>query len=42
MIYGIKKDCTHEHIIYSRIDDECEKNVITMKMVKKLKKKKSM
>ena len=25
MIYGIKKDCTHEHIVYSRIDDECVK-----------------
>ena len=27
MIYGIKKDCTHEHIIYSRIDDECVKKM---------------
>ena len=25
MIYGIKKDCTHEHIIYSKIDNECVK-----------------
>lgn len=22
MIYGIKKDCAHEHIIYSKIDNE--------------------
>ena len=22
MIHGRKKDCAHEHIIYSRIDDE--------------------
>ena len=22
MVYGIKKDCTHEHIVYSRIDNE--------------------
>lgn len=42
MIYGIQKDCTYEHIIYSRIDDVCVKKVITIKMVKKLRKKKLM
>lgn len=42
MICEISKECTHEKIIYTRIDDERVKSVITTKTDKKSRKKKSM
>ena len=42
MIYEIKKDCTHEYIIYSRIDDECVKKCNYNENGQKLRKKKLM